>query len=178
MKKIKLSVLTFCFMSFISCSKEDNSVDSNTKEIIGTWTLTELEYTGFSNSKIDGMSITIEYSGTAENIEAKTTFQENGEFESQGEYDVILTSEGMTIPYRDLSYASTGNYTMSGNSIEITNFVGESTPGSTLASSEKSMTIDELTSNKLILDFIEEITITEGSDEAFISTTGQYVFTR
>lgn len=178
MKIIKLSILALCFVSFISCSKEEDPANENFEELIGTWNLTEFEYVGYSIATIEGMTMRTDYSGVAENIEATTTFQKDGKFKSQGKYDVILTGEGMTIPYRDLSYESTGDYTLSGNSIDITNFEGESTPGAIVASSEKEMTIVEISSSRLVLDFTEDITITEEEDEAFISLKGQYIYTR
>lgn len=124
------------------------------------------------------MTMHTDYEGVAENIKATTTFHANGTFESQGIYDVILTGEGMTIPHRNLSYTSKGNYKLTGKKMEITNFEGQSNPGAIVASTEKEMTIVELTNSKLVLDFTENILITEEKDEAFISNTGQYIFTR
>lgn len=178
MKTVKFCLLSIFFISLISCSKDENTPKEKSANLEGTWNLVEFNYEGYTDSKIDGIEMHTDYEGVAENINATTTFHANGTFESKGSYDIILTGEGMTIPHRDLSYASEGNYQVSGNTIEVTNFQGESRPGALVASSEKTMTIVELTSTRLVLDFTEDVTITEGSDEAFISNTGKYIFTR
>lgn len=178
MNKIRLSLLGIFFVTLISCSKDEGTNGETSGSLTGQWNLTEFEYTGFSESNIDGISMRADYQGIAENINASLTFHSNGTFESEGVYDVILKGEGMTIPYRDLSYTSSGNYKVSGKTIDITNFQGTSTPGAYAVASEKEMTIVELTKNTLILDFTEDITITEDDDTAFISNTGQYVYIR
>lgn len=178
MKTIKLCFLGILCISLISCSKEDEPKNDISGSLEGTWNLAEFEYEGYSDTKLDGVDYHTTYSGIAENINASLTFHENGTFESEGEYDVILTGEGMTIPYRDLSYTSSGNYQVTGNRIDITNFEGDSNPGAYSVASEKEMIIVELTESRLVLDFTEDVTITEDDDEAFISTTGQYIYTR
>ncbi len=178
MKTSKFFLLGIFFISLISCSEDEDPPTMNLSLIETTWHLAAFEYEGYTDSKIDGIEMHTDYEGVAENINATITFHANGTFESQGEYDIIFSGEGMTIPYRDLSYASSGNYRVSGNTIDVTNFQGASTPGAIVASSEKIMTIVELTENRLVLDFIEDITITEDDDEAFISIRGQYIYTK
>lgn len=178
MKTIKLFLLGFLCISLISCSKDEEPKGEISGALEGQWNLTEFEYTGYSETKVDGMSMGANFEGIAENIDASMTFHENGTFESEGVYDVILTGEGMTLPYRDLSYESSGNYKVSGNRIDITNFEGTSTPGAYEVASEKEMIIVELTKSRLVLDVAENITITEEEGEAFFSIEGQYVYTR
>ncbi|MEG9326934.1 hypothetical protein V6B16_03215 [Salinimicrobium catena] len=178
MKIIKVSLLGIFFISLISCSKDDESKREISGSLIGQWNLTEFEYSGYSETKVDGMSMRADYAGIAENIDASMTFHENGTFESEGVYDVILTGEGMTLPYRDISYESSGNYVVSGNRIDITNFEGTSTPGAYEVASEKEMIIVGLTDSRLVLDVSENTTITEEDAEALISISGQYVFSR
>lgn len=178
MNIIRLSFFGIFLITLISCSKDEEPNGEISGSLTGQWNLTEFEYTGFTESTIDGMSMRTDYEGIAENINASLTFHANGTFESEGVYDVILRGEGMTIPYRELSYTSSGNYKVSGKQIDITNFEGTSTPGAYGVASEKEMTIVELTETRLVLDFTEDITITEDDDTAFISNTGQYIFTR
>ncbi len=178
MKTIKICLLCIFYISLVSCSKDEEPKGEISGSLEGQWNLTEFEYTGYSESKIDGMSMRADFEGIAGNIDARITFNENGTFESEGEYDVTVRGEGMVFPYTDVSFSSSGNYQVSGNKVDITNFEGTSNPGVYAVASEKEMTIVELTANRLVLDFIEEITITEDDDEAFISTTGQYIYTR
>lgn len=178
MKTIKLCLLGFLCISLISCSKDEEPDGGISGSLQGQWNLTEFEYTGYSETKVDGISMRADFKGIAENIDASMTFHENGTFDSEGVYDVILRGEGMTLPYRDLSYESSGNYQISGNKIDITNFEGTSTPGAYEVASEKGMTIVELTESRLVLDVTEEVTIIEDDGEAFISITGQYVYAR
>lgn len=178
MKTTKFCLLGIFFIFLTSCSKDEEPKGEIAGSLEGQWNLTEFEYTGYSETKVDGMSMRANFKGIAENINATMNFNENGTFESEGVYDVILTGEGMTLPYRDLSYESSGNYQISGNRIEITNFEGTSTPGAYEVASEKAMTIVELTESRLVLDATEEVTITEEDGEAFISIAGQYIYTR
>ena len=89
-------------MFLLSCSKDDSKNSNLSGSIQDEWKLAVLEYVGFTESRIDGMNMRTDYEGFAENINATTIFHANGTFESQGTYDVILTGEGMTIPYENL----------------------------------------------------------------------------
>lgn len=179
MKPTKFFLLALLFLSFLSCSKDDEDrKDVNTELLTGSWNLTEFTYDGYSDTRLSGENFHIEYTGTAENIDATFSFNSNGSFIAEGEYDIILKSSSFTQPYRDIAVTSSGNWSLTDNTVEITNFRSVTNVNTEEPPAETVMTILELTENRLVLELTEEITITEDEDEGFISNTGQYVLTK
>lgn len=178
MKSFIFFLLGLFIFSLFSCSKDEETVDTNTELLTGTWNLVEFTYDGYSDTRLSGEMFHTEYSGVAKNIDVTYSFNRDGAFEAEGSYDILLQSSGYTQLYRDIEVTSSGRWSLTGNTINITDFIGVSNVDTEEAPTETEMTIHELTENRLVLDVTQETTITEEEDEAFISTSGRYVLTR
>jgi len=126
MKLIKLTALAFFLMSIIACNKDEESTSSD--EIVGTWKMTELNYTGTSITTISatGQTATVSFSGIANNfVNAKVIFTNNpNKYASSGSYNVKLTTtsspNGPVETNQGVQLMETGAWVKNGNKIITT----------------------------------------------------------
>ncbi|GAA3582460.1 lipocalin family protein [Snuella lapsa] len=152
--KLVLVCVSVLFLS--SCSNEGNN-DNNVEDLLGTWNLTALTYDGETVSSFSGTSITTDFSGEGQNIDATIVFGDNpNAVNSQGAYDIAITysvagqesSQMISIS----EYQSEGTWSLKGN---ILTLVGE------LLSFSSPSDLDLVDSGDSSIDYvIEELTAT------------------
>lgn len=192
MKKIFRSFLILCVaISFTTCSSDDDSSNDDipndnsndpTADLVGTWDLVALDYTGTSSTGIEGISI--DFSGVAQNIDYTLEFSENpNEFVAGGSYDIELTTslfgieETQTVTVNDAS--STGNYsinddmlTTDGDAISIDNGLPMD------INIPNDLTIIELTDTTLMLNQESNQIVIQDGVTAEVSLNSQQIYTR
>ncbi|MBJ6368904.1 lipocalin family protein [Snuella sedimenti] len=128
-KRLNLFILVMACVSVLtlgSCSSDDDN-NNNAQDLLGTWNLAALTYDGETVSSFSGTSITTDFSGEGQNIDATVFFGDNpNAVNSQGTYDIALTysvagqesSQVISIS----EYQSEGTWSLKGN---ILTLVGE-----------------------------------------------------
>jgi len=171
MKVLNLVLLLTLSLTFFSCS-DDEATPSNSDGVTGTWMLTDLDYAGTSTTAAGGVPITSDFSGTlGPNPDATVVFSSDGTYTSQGSYVIQLTTDfgGQSIN-TDVSingFAGSGTWSESGTELTATS-QGETT----------NMTIVEVSSNSLTLDWDRtETTTVQGSTNTQV-IDGRYMFVR
>lgn len=94
MKLLKIIALSFCVVFIQSCDEgeDENNKVFNTTDLLGTWKMTALSYTGTSTTTYRGRTYTAEFDGFAKDIDAVLEFTQNpNEYISSGSYTLVLT---------------------------------------------------------------------------------------
>lgn len=152
MRALKILLFITALASFVSCSKEEDDPQTDTKMLLGEWNLEEFSYSGINKYR-DGMGTTVSYTGEAVDIDMKTVLLADGTYKTFGGYSVILTStaEGETyvqnFTYSDMT--TTGNWSVNGN-IFTTTFDDDFQGQEAIAEITEGV-IKELTANRLVL---------------------------
>lgn len=137
---------------FFSCVTEEPQ-PTNETNIIGTWNVNSVDYSGTSVTKYLGLNYTVDYTGMGTNIDASFTFNEDKSFSGSGTYDaeLTITSDGLTYDQtaEDLAFAEAGSWSVDGDKITLTS-----------NDETSSATIISLTDTELELKLNEEQTQT------------------
>lgn len=97
MKKLNKMKITVYFLFFsvvlVSCSDDDNTPTIPVYNIVGSWEMIDLNYTGNSTTTDQGQSTSTTYVGVGTNFDASISFTENPNILlGDGTYDIELTS--------------------------------------------------------------------------------------
>ncbi len=176
MKTIKLSLLAILFITFSSCSKDDdNNSDLNTSMMLGEWNLESFNYEGTSEANFEGFDFSTSYSGVSENEDFTLTFNENNTFESNGKYDVRLTVEGITQLVPLETTTSTGDWSVNGNILTTSSLFTQVNGSPTQSESISEMRITEITENRMVLSFDQESKVNQSGLDYTVTLIGEYI---
>jgi len=186
MKLIKnLFMLVFISAVTFSCNTDDDSSQSTTGDLVGTWELSSLDYSGSSATTFDDETTEFDFTGVGSNIDYELTFEENpNNFEAVGGYDIDLTIAFMgqsTTQTESIEDAvSIGTWDRDGNTLTFDGVLvslGDMAPTTTDATTNE-ITISELTANTLVLTQDVSQVQSENGFEIDISISTELVFTR
>ena len=177
MKTIKFSLLAFLCLFIASCSSDDTP-NTDSSMVTGTWNLEAFDYSGETTGNFDGMDISAAYQGLAKNIDATLSFNSDNTFDFQGDYDVELTTGGMTqvVPMEDVS--SSGTWRIEGNNLITSGAVGQVQGEGVQGPQESIMRISEVSESRMVLLVDQEDKITEGGMEFTMVSSARYILSR
>lgn len=178
MKTIKFSLLAFLFIFATSCSSDDDSPNVDRSMVVGDWNLQAFNYSGSTSGSFEGVDLSTNYDGEAENINAVLSFNEDNTFDFSGSYDIILNAEGTSQVVNMEDVASTGNWRMDGNYIISSAAIGQVQGQGVQGPDEGLMRVSEISENRMVLDVDQESSTTQGGMVFILKTTGRYVLTR
>ncbi|GGG20817.1 hypothetical protein GCM10011344_21950 [Dokdonia pacifica] len=95
----KLCIALLVITSFVGCSSDDDSNNDTSASLVGTWTVTSLEYEGATSFELLGEPINTSFDGVGQNLDLEIEFTESpNEYRSSGSYDVVVNFDvnGMT----------------------------------------------------------------------------------
>jgi len=130
MKKLNLFFIVLLVLAFTSCSDDDNDdiidIEAPTASIIGTWIAESVDYSGATETEIQGQTVTADFVGEAFDIDFGVTFSEDpNELVSDGSYSIELTTTvaGQTTvnTIENITFLEDGTWEMDGNELSITN---------------------------------------------------------
>lgn len=183
MKTIRFSTLFLFLIFIVSCSEDNETMASiETSNLEGTWNLEDYYYTG--NSKIDypGEPMDMDYSVETSEVNATVEFTSDKKFISQGSISYLMTydfmGEQMHMNIDNVDFNGTGEWTISGNKITISNQIGEINTQSVEQPQVLTYIVEELTATRMVLAF--EIS-QEGSEEGIeyeMTITGKQVYSK
>lgn len=181
MKTIKIFVVAFLMLTFISCSKENEpSVDNS--EIVGKWKLEEYYYTGSSKGNFEGMDLESTYDITTENPEAYLELLSDNTFKSSGTLDYIMTmefyGEELSQNLRGVNFTGNGNWNIEGTMLTVSNQVGSVNSEYIQQAVINTLKIDELTNNRMVLSFNEETEVTYSGLKYSVKMEGKQIYSR
>ena len=178
MKTIKISLFTFLLILLSSCSSDNENSEVDRAMVVGTWNLEAFNYSGSTSGNFEGVDLSSDYSGEARNIDATLSFNEDNTFNFEGNYDVVLETEGMTqtVPMNNVS--STGNWRMEGDYIISSAAIGQVQGQGVQGPEEGRMRVSEVTANRMVLDIDQENNVNQNGMELNMTTIGRYVLTR
>lgn len=168
MKLIKLFLLALSVF-FFSCS--DDEAPMPTREgMVGTWTVTAINYKGTSTTTVMGTSIKANFTGTGKDIDLTTTFGDDpNTVTSEGSYVIVLTTTVMgqttteEVPFEEM--IMDGTWELEGRKLIVTNDI---------AVQEATVTRQTSTTMEVKIKFEQS----EGDDEFFsVATKFDAVFT-
>lgn len=173
MKLTKLLFLTILTFSILSCSKDDDSKDTNdtSASLVGTWKATDFSYE--STTRVEGQGTTIEQdaTGVAKGLDLVIKFSESPKtFNVDSNYILEVTFENggeTTIQEYPQNYSGTGTWNKEGNTIFITQ-----------NSEETEATITELSETTLSYIAINTQTQTQSGVTTTVETTETFTFVR
>ncbi|MFC4633753.1 lipocalin family protein [Dokdonia ponticola] len=184
-KLVKLCMVLFVVTSFVSCSTDDDGGSDTSASLVGTWSVTSLDYEGTTSFDFLGETINTSFEGVGQNLDLDFTFTENpNEYTAEGSYDIVLDftvngmSETETTSVDNLQQV--GTWERNGNILsidgEIIDIDLDIPVGDTTGMSE--LTILELTETTLRLgqDVTEEVT--EEGITVSITINSEIVFSR
>lgn len=125
------NLLLICLAVLFSCSDDDDPVPTS-QGMVGTWSITAVDYRGTTTTTSQGGSVKADYTGTGKDIDVTVTFNENpNTVTSEGSYVIVLktTMQGQTTTeeYPFDEAFSDGTWTLSGNALTITDVDGPQT---------------------------------------------------
>lgn len=179
MKTLKFSLITLLLIFSFSCSKEEDSdSDVDKSGMIGEWNLQNFEYDGTTTMTFGETTYTMEYSGVTTESDVIINFKEDGSYSAHGGYTVLLTMEGMDYEVPLEMGSSTGDWSIEGDKMLLSEgFVTLST-GEEMASKPNEAIIDEISANRIVLLFSHEETINESGYENIVNISGRYILVR
>ena len=128
MKTTKLLLLSLAVI-FLSCSEDDEPPLPTSQGMLGTWTMTAVDYQGTSTTTVQGISTKADFTGTGKDISVVSTFNDNpNTVVTEGSYIIVLktTSMGQTrtdeVPFQDV--ITNGSWTLDGRTLTIDGIVG------------------------------------------------------
>ena len=125
MKIFKFLFVSILFITVTACGDDDDAVPEDTSgDLIGTWQMTDLDYSGTSSSEFMGIPLNQTFTGFAKDIDYSITFTENpNEFEGNGGYTIELTTttggQSATID-ETVSGEANGTWELNGMNLTIT----------------------------------------------------------
>lgn len=180
----KITLLSFALVFFASCEDDDSSNDTSA-DLVGTWSMTSLDYDGTSSTTFQGTTTSIDFIGEGTNIDYTLTFDENpNNFDASGSYDIELTTDFMgqtTTQTESVEDAnSTGTWSRDGNTLSFDGVLvslGDMAP-MTGDTENNDITISELTATTLVLT--QDVMQVESQDgfEVEVTLSTEIVFSR
>ena len=167
------------FISFMSCSSdsdesEDDFEQGNATQLMHEWNLETWEYTMVSS--YEGVSLTT--MGEAQDINATLKFNSDNTFNFQGSYTIVMSIEGMEAETPVNGAASSGNYSIDGTMLTLSNTLGEMEGQQVNTSGGGEMEIVELSDSRLVLQGEKEIVTEAAGLTSTIKSTEYYEFSR
>jgi hypothetical protein len=170
MKITKFLLLSLAVI-FLSCS-EDEDIIPTSEGMVGDWAVTALDYKGTTTTTAQGVSMKVDFTGTAKDMDLITTFNSSpNTVTSEGSYTIVLKTTYMgqstTEEYEMDETITDGTWTLSGKTLTVTNDFGPQTA-----------TILEQTSTTL--KFKAEVSENESDQGVTVSTKieATYTFTK
>jgi hypothetical protein len=179
MKTFKFFLAALCLTFLFSCSKDDDAPqDVNTSGMLGEWNLQNFEYEGTTKMVIGETSYTMNYTGATTESDVIIDFKENGSYSAHGGYTILFTMEGMDYEVPIEMNSSTGNWSIAGNKMILSEGLVTLNTGEEMASKPTEAIIDEISPSRIVLLFTHEETITESGYENEVNVTGRYILVR
>ncbi|MCX7548766.1 lipocalin family protein [Xanthomarina sp. F1114] len=129
MKIFKFILFSFLIIANVSCSSDDDNIELESNNLIGTWTLTEGHIpAGSADINLGGMTVPIEYEGSFVNIEEsnRLNFMQDNTFTSvtgnislEMQMTVMGTPQNQSFEGSDLF--GQGTWEVNGNELLIHN---------------------------------------------------------
>jgi len=125
MKFLKILLASILFITVTACGNNDDVVVEDTSsDLVGTWQLTSLDYSGTSTNTIDGIPIEATHAGFAKNIDYSISFSENPNlYDANGEYIIELTTiidgEGSTLDIELFAFEADGTWSLNQRELTI-----------------------------------------------------------
>jgi len=129
MKITKLLLLSIAVILF-SCSKDEDPKPTG-EGLLGTWTLTGLNYYGTTTTRASGMTVEADFTGKGKDMDCTTTFEASpNTVTSQGSYIIELTTTvsgqpSTTDDYEFDEVLTDGTWELDGNTLSVTNSAGK-----------------------------------------------------
>ncbi len=170
MKLLKF-VFVFALISFLSSCGNDDENNPSGDGIIGTWKVTEIDYSGTTTASQQGVEFEADFEGEGVDMDLQMQFDNNMNYTTSGDYSIILTTSffGQSIEqrYDAVGFVGAGTWSQDGNQIIITSGTETNT-----------LTILENSGNNLKVewDHIEE-TEQQGTTQT-LNVNGIYTFER
>lgn len=124
MKNLLKLLPILLLLTIVSCGKDGNQ-KSSTDELVDTWELTGLDYTGSNTTSAGGLDVVQSFVGEGKDFNASIEFKDDGTFVSMGTYNVTLTTTTSGISTTDEvtvdEFLGEGTYTFDGSTITIVN---------------------------------------------------------
>lgn len=124
---IKLITLFSITLFFASCSSSDDAPQVNSKDLLGTWNLTEVTTEGTTKSTGNGVTIESTYTSLGKDYNAKLIFSENpNKFQSSGSYTSVVTTTTLgqestiNVPINNIIGA--GDWEITGNTLNTSGY--------------------------------------------------------
>ncbi|RFN59723.1 lipocalin family protein [Marixanthomonas ophiurae] len=173
MKLTKLLFLTILTFSIISCSKDDDSKETNdtSSSLVGSWKATDFSYESTSRTEGQGTTIESESTGIAKELDITVEFSEDpNTYEVDSDYVLEITTEssGDTIIQEiPIQYSGTGTWSKEGNTLSIIE-----------NNEEREATITELTNSKLTYTSTTTQTQTQSGITSTVEVTETLSFSK
>jgi hypothetical protein len=101
-------------------SSSDTGSNTNSADLIGEWTLVDLEVDGTTSTEALGMSIDTDFTGHAANPDFNLVFTQTN-YTTSGSYDYVMQTEVLGVTNTNIysmdDISGTGSYTTNGNEI-------------------------------------------------------------
>lgn len=182
MKTFRYFLVLLTFVVFVSCSNDDDTPSIDQSMAVGEWNLEEYTYSGSTTVSQGGTTNSTSYVGEFYDIDARLTLNSDNTYRSEGSYNLELSytlgGETITQDMPTSNFESTGTYTIQGNRI-LTDAEQPplEQPGQlTIEISEG--TIEELTSNRMVLVFDEVYDSDAQGMQMNITVEGRQVYSR
>ena len=185
MKPIKYLFVLFTFVALVSCSEENDNPSEEQSIIVGEWNLEEVNYSGTSTASQGGYTTSASYIGEYYDIDSRLILNSDNTYRTEGSYMVELTTivAGQTsiqnLPFSDVEV--TGTYRIDNDKL-ILGSNNESQqpqqPGNLNMAAITEGTIVELTANRLVVAFDQDISSEMEGAEVNISIEGLQVYSR
>ncbi|UKM64101.1 lipocalin family protein [Flavobacteriaceae bacterium GSB9] len=173
MKKLPL-LFTLLIAIMTSCSSDD-STSEITADIVGTWEMTDYDYTGTTKTTFEGQTYSADYVGEAFNIDYRMTFNENpNTIETEGSFSLELTTTAFgetstqVVNTDDVETINAGTW-----EIQNGNLVTQADGGI-----EATYKIEELTETSLVLSLNQEVDISQSGVTAKTTINAKMFFQR
>ena len=173
MKFSKLFILSLLTLSIISCSKDDDSKDSNdtSASLVGTWKATDFSYESTSRTETQGTTIESESTGIAKELDLTVEFSDDPKtYEVDSDYILEVTTEtsGQTIVQEyPIQYSGSGTWNRDGDILTVTE-----------DNEENEAEITKLTASTLIYVSTETQTQNQSGVTTTVEITETVTFTR
>lgn len=172
MKLVKPLLLLTLFVIGFACSNDDDTSSSDSG-IVGTWEVTEIDYSGTSATIVSGIETTATFTGTGINMDLVIIFSENpNNYTTAGDYDIQLmtTTGGQTFTsfVANENFISNGTWELNGDLLTV-----NQPDGSTVIA-----TILSLTENEMVIAWSFMNEETQSGVTTIQDVDGTYTFTR
>lgn len=156
---------------FFSCGDEDEP-QPTAAGLVGTWSMTALEYGGSSTTTVAGVSLMSAFTGVGKEIDLTITFRENpNTITSEGSYVIALTTttagQSFTQDFPFNNFVADGTWSLNGRVITVTSALGA-----------EEATLVSQTSTTLVIGVETEQTQSAGGTTIRTRVQAQYTLTK